>query len=88
MIKKLRKLAIVSNEKTTFYRECFFVFSCCRLKVFLLFLQDSTLKPIPIMLCGNKTDLRESYAEEGKTVIPTEKGEKLAKVRLHVNFLI
>lgn len=40
------------------------------------------------MLCGNKTDLRESYAEEGKTVIPTEKGEKLAKVRLHVNFLI
>lgn len=40
------------------------------------------------MLCGNKTDLRESYAEEGKTVIPTEKGEILAKVRLHVNFLI
>lgn len=40
------------------------------------------------MLCGNKTDLRESYAEEGKTVIPTEKGEKLAKVRLYVNFLI
>lgn len=40
------------------------------------------------MLCGNKTDLRESYAEEGKTVIPTEKGEKLAKVRLHVNLLI
>ncbi|KAM7439153.1 hypothetical protein ABFA07_011420 [Porites harrisoni] len=42
-------------------------------------IEDSTSKPIPIMLCGNKTDLRESYAEEGKTVIPTEKGEKLAK---------
>ena len=32
------------------------------------------------MLCGNKTDLRESYAEEGKIVISEDKGEKLAKV--------
>ena len=44
-------------------------------------LQDSTQKPIPIMLCGNKIDLRQSYVEEGKTVISEEKGEKLAKVR-------
>ena len=66
----------------------FFGIFVLSLKRFSSLLQDSTLKPIPIMLCGNKTDLRESYAEEGKTVIPTEKGEKLAKVRLYVNFLI
>lgn len=83
------KLTIVSKEKTTFYRECFvFCIFVLSLNSFSSFLQDSTSKPIPIMLCGNKTDLRESYAEEGKTVIPTENGEKLAKVRLHVNFLI
>ena len=44
------------------------------------FFQDSTSKSIPIMLCGNKTDLRESHAEEGKTIISAERGEKLAKV--------
>lgn len=83
------KLTIVSKEKTTFYRECFvFCIFVLSLNSFSSFLQDSTSKPIPIMLCGNKTDLRESYAEEGKTVITTENGEKLAKVRLHVNFLI
>lgn len=32
------------------------------------------------MLCGNKIDLRESYRDEGKTVITEESGEKLAKV--------
>ena len=45
-----------------------------------ILLQDSTSKPIPIMLCGNKTDLRESFAEEGNTIISAERGEKLAKV--------
>lgn len=33
------------------------------------------------MLCGNKTDLRQSYVDEGKTVITQENGEKLAKVK-------
>ncbi|XP_078366535.1 ras and EF-hand domain-containing protein-like isoform X8 [Oculina patagonica] len=42
-------------------------------------IEDSTSKPIPIMLCGNKTDLRQSYIDEGKTVITHENGEKLAK---------
>ena len=32
------------------------------------------------MLCGNKTDLRQSYVAEGKAVITEENGEKLAKV--------
>ncbi|XP_022792274.1 ras and EF-hand domain-containing protein homolog isoform X7 [Stylophora pistillata] len=42
-------------------------------------IEDSTSKPIPIMLCGNKTDLRQSYIAEGKTVITEENGEKLAR---------
>lgn len=42
--------------------------------------QESTSKPIPIMLCGNKTDLRQSYIAEGKNVITEENGEKLARV--------
>lgn len=42
-------------------------------------IEESTLKPIPIMLCGNKTDLRQSHIDEGKTVIAQESGEKLAK---------
>ncbi|XP_027038446.1 ras and EF-hand domain-containing protein-like isoform X4 [Pocillopora damicornis] len=42
-------------------------------------IEESTSKPIPIMLCGNKTDLRQSYIAEGKTVITEENGEKLAR---------
>ncbi|XP_068722019.1 ras and EF-hand domain-containing protein-like isoform X2 [Montipora capricornis] len=42
-------------------------------------IEESTLKPIPIMLCGNKTDLRQSHIDEGKTVIAQESGEKLAR---------
>ena len=33
------------------------------------------------MLCGNKIDLRQSYIDEGKTVITAENGERLAKVK-------
>lgn len=32
------------------------------------------------MMCGNKIDLRQSFLDEGKTVITQESGEKLAKV--------
>ncbi|XP_020614148.1 ras and EF-hand domain-containing protein homolog isoform X7 [Orbicella faveolata] len=42
-------------------------------------IEDSTTKPIPIMLCGNKIDLRQSHIDEGKTVITAENGERLAK---------
>lgn len=43
-------------------------------------IQESSSKSIPIMLCGNKTDLRLDYTSEGKTVISAESGRKLARV--------
>ncbi|XP_067038216.1 ras and EF-hand domain-containing protein homolog isoform X5 [Acropora muricata] len=42
-------------------------------------IEESTPTPIPIMMCGNKIDLRQSFLDEGKTVITQESGEKLAK---------
>lgn len=36
-------------------------------------------KRIPIMLCANKCDLRGPYAAEGKRVIPSDSGEKMAR---------
>lgn len=57
---------------------------CCSLanqNNFTSILQESCSKPVPIMLCGNKTDLRQQNIAEGKTVISSESGKKLAKVR-------
>uniref|UniRef100_A0A4W3IRB8 RAS and EF-hand domain containing n=1 Tax=Callorhinchus milii TaxID=7868 RepID=A0A4W3IRB8_CALMI len=44
-------------------------------------IEDSTHENIPIMLVGNKVDLRERAIEEGQKSIPTSYGEKLAMVR-------
>uniref|UniRef100_V9KG76 Ras and EF-hand domain-containing protein n=1 Tax=Callorhinchus milii TaxID=7868 RepID=V9KG76_CALMI len=41
-------------------------------------IEDSTHENIPIMLVGNKVDLRERAIEEGQKSIPTSYGEKLA----------
>lgn len=44
-------------------------------------LQDVSKDDIPIMLVGNKTDLRNQALQDGITCIPTSYGEKLAMVR-------
>ena len=43
---------------------------------------------IPIMLVGNKSDLREQALQDGITCVTTSYGEKLAMVRpLNLNIL-
>ncbi|XP_065050990.1 ras and EF-hand domain-containing protein homolog isoform X6 [Rhopilema esculentum] len=42
-------------------------------------IQESSNKPVPIMLCGNKIDLRKPTAPNGKSYISREQGERLAK---------
>jgi len=42
-------------------------------------IEESSQKEVPIMLCGNKIDLRDQVEAEGKSVITTEMGAKLAK---------
>ena len=36
-------------------------------------------KRIPIMLCGNKLDLRSDLLEQGRRCVTSENGEKLAR---------
>jgi len=43
-------------------------------------MQDVSQDDIPIMLVGNKTDLRKEALLDGVTCIPTSYGEKLAMV--------
>jgi Ras and EF-hand domain-containing protein len=42
---------------------------------------DITDRTIPIIIIGNKTDLRDSYARNGTRVIDYQEGLKFAKVR-------
>ena len=42
---------------------------------------DITDRTIPIIIIGNKTDLRDSYAKNGTRVIDYQEGLKFAKVR-------
>ncbi|XP_028414868.1 ras and EF-hand domain-containing protein-like isoform X2 [Dendronephthya gigantea] len=42
-------------------------------------IEESSQKKVPIMLCGNKCDLRDEFLMEGKKVISTESGQRLAK---------
>lgn len=44
-------------------------------------LQDVSQDKIPIMLVGNKTDLRPEAIRNGITCISTSCGEKLARVK-------
>lgn len=50
-------------------------------------MQDVSQDDIPIMLVGNKTDLRTDALQEGVTCIPTSYGEKLAMVSRYSHFL-
>lgn len=49
--------------------------------------QDATQESIPIMLVGNKADLRDAAAAEGQKCVPGYFGEKLAMVRVKVGLL-
>ncbi|XP_021342603.1 ras and EF-hand domain-containing protein homolog isoform X5 [Mizuhopecten yessoensis] len=40
---------------------------------------DSAQKNIPVMLCANKTDLRESSEKQGRKVVHYEDGQRLAR---------
>lgn len=50
-------------------------------------MQDVSHDDIPIMLVGNKTDMRTQALQEGETCIPTSYGEKLAMVSSYSLFL-
>ncbi|KAG1667392.1 Ras and EF-hand domain-containing [Nymphon striatum] len=42
-------------------------------------IRDVTDRTIPVMLCSNKTDLRDDAIAEGRSVVRKEDGERLAK---------
>lgn len=46
--------------------------------------QDAAHESIPIMLVGNKADLRDAAEAEGQKCVPGYFGEKLAMVRVRV----
>lgn len=48
----------------------------------LSYRQDVSQDQIPIMLVGNKTDLRQEALRDGNTCISTSHGERLAMVRV------
>ncbi|KAK3610932.1 hypothetical protein CHS0354_022199 [Potamilus streckersoni] len=41
--------------------------------------QESTMKKLPIMLCANKTDLRQELIQQGRKVVTYEDGQRLAR---------
>lgn len=43
--------------------------------------QDATHENIPIMIVGNKADLRQDVMEQGQKCVPINYGEKLSMVR-------
>lgn len=49
--------------------------------------QDATQESIPIMLVGNKADLRDAATAEEQKCVPGYLGEKLAMVRAKVGLL-
>lgn len=59
-----------------------FLFSeCSSNKEIKSFLQDATHENIPIMMVGNKADLRQTVTEQGQKCVSVNYGEKLAMVR-------
>jgi len=41
-------------------------------------IEEDALRKIPVIICGNKTDLRDAAKARGRTVIASEDGERLA----------
>lgn len=51
-------------------------------------MQESTLKPIPVLICANKTDLRRQFSgNECRGFVSTEEGRSLALVSQIESFL-
>lgn len=46
----------------------------------MLILQDATNDSIPMIMVGNKADLRQAMSEQGHKCVPTSYGEKLSMV--------
>ncbi|KAL3843164.1 hypothetical protein ACJMK2_021115 [Sinanodonta woodiana] len=42
-------------------------------------IEESTMKKLPIMLCANKTDLRQESIQQGRKVVTYEDGQRLAR---------
>jgi GTPase SAR1 family protein len=60
--------------------DCTYERSFLNVREWILTVQDSTDKKLPVILVSNKTDLREKAREDGKKVVETDVGIKLAKV--------
>ena len=45
----------------------------------LCLIQEVTDTRVPIMLCGNKVDMREALLKQGQTCITRQQGETLAR---------
>lgn len=56
----------------------------CLFKLFFfklnMILQEGAQKKVPIMMCGNKSDLREEAEKQGRKVVNFEEGQRLARV--------
>ncbi|KAI6058430.1 Ras and EF-hand domain-containing protein isoform X1 [Aix galericulata] len=59
-------------------REWVDMIECSSNKEVKSFLQDATHENIPIMMVGNKADLRQAVTEQGQKCVPINYGEKLA----------
>ena len=46
---------------------------------YIIIKQDVAEKRVPIMLCGNKVDLRQEAISRNQRIISAEKGERLAR---------
>lgn len=66
----------------------FLCYDCSGNKKTEFSLQDATYENIPIMMVGNKADLRQTFTEQGHKCLPVNYGEKLAMVRSKFNFLV
>ena len=40
-------------------------------------IEEDSLRKIPVIICGNKTDLKEAARARGRTVVDSEDGERL-----------
>lgn len=77
----MKKVDIAARK---FHSELIFILQCTVKVVVDLrssYLQDVSQDKIPIMLVGNKTDLRQQALDDGVQCISTSYGEKLARVR-------
>lgn len=78
------------GRKSVYYDDAsYFLYSeCSSNKGMKSSLQDATHENIPIMMVGNKADLRQAVTEQGQKCVPINYGEKLAMVRSKYTSLV